>query len=278
MLKLILSLIFYKIISALSNDFCFYYDNSQERIYFTTENNFNSTNNTFLQTKLLVPDNLEKQYISKAGIYIFDIQYYSCLIPSLSNETLELIKVEYNLTEPRNSMMTEILLNFNNLSGKIFPQKYKDEFIITQSNKISNKARIKRDTLIFDTFGFNIQSKNNLNFNIAKILLVNFRKDKLNYLANLSYNVRKTSNNTFDIYLKNLPEDFDLLVTLDILDKNFTTNEKVLIIRKEFEYPKYKIEDANPNKSMIISAITFIVIAFVLIVIFVLLKMIFGFF
>ena len=94
----------------------------------------------------------------------------------------------------------------------------------------------------------------------------------------LSYNVHKGTNNAFDIYLKNLPEDFDLLITLDVYNKYNNNSEKVLLVRKNFEYPDYRIDESNPNKTMIIISITFICIAFILTLIFVLLKIIFGFF
>ena len=273
------SLLFYLILLAYSNDFYFYYHNPEDKLYITSEDNYNTTNGTaFLQTKLLKQENLKKQYYSSADNSKFDIKYYECNISSLSNKTLELIKVEYNLTEPEDSRMTEVLLNLDILSENVYPRKYKDEFFISQNNKGANKARIKRDTIIYDTFCFNIESKNKLNFKIVKILLVNFRKDKLNYLANLSYNVHKGTNNVFDIYLKNLPEDFDLLVTLDVYNKYNNKSEKVLLVRKNFEYPNYRIDESNPNKTMIIISITFICIAFILILIFVLLKIIFGFF
>ena len=277
-MKIAFALLFHLLLFSISKDFGFYYDNSQDKLYISTGNDYNKTNDIYLQSKLFIPSNLKRHYSSSAGNNKFDIEYYSCLIPSLSNENIELIKVEYNLTEPENSMMTEILLNLDNLSGNIFPQKYKDEFTISQNKKEANKARKKRNTLIYDTFAFNIESKNKLEFNIAKILLVNYRKNDLNYLANLSHNVHKTSNSTFNIYLKNLPEDFDLLVTLDIYDKNNNIKDKVLIVRKGFEYPNYRIDESNPNKTILIISITFIVIAFVLIIIFVLLKIIFSFF
>ena len=148
---------------------------------------------------------------------------------------------------------------------------------MTQNKDSSVKGKEKRDTIIYDTFGFNVRSKSVLNFKISKILLVNFRKNKLNYLANLSYNIRKQTNNAFDIHLRNLPENFDLYITLDLYDENWEAkDEKVLVVQKEFNYPNYKIEDSNLNKTMLIVSIIFIGITFILIVILVLLKLIFG--
>ena len=101
-------LLFYLILLTYSNDFYFYYQNSEDKLYITSEDNYNTTNGTsFLQTKLLKQENIKKQYYSSADNSKFDIKYYECNIPSLSNKTLELIKVEYNLAEPEDSRMTE---------------------------------------------------------------------------------------------------------------------------------------------------------------------------
>ena len=77
--------------------------------------------------------------------------------------------------------------------------------------------------------------------------------------------------------MRNLPENFDLYITLDLYDESWEAkDEKVLVVQKEFNYPNYKIEDSNPNKTMLIVSIIFIGITFILIVILVLLKLIFG--
>ena len=260
-------------------DFGYYYDNSQGKIYLSADNN-ELTNQTFLENTLITSKNLKHHYYSSAGSNKFDIEYYSCNIPSLFNNSIGLIKVQYNLPEFENILIKEIILDMNTIPYNILPQKYENEFTVTQNKEASVKGKKKRDTIIYDTFGFNVLSKNNLNFKISKILLVNFRKDKLNYLANLSYNIRKySSNNTFDIYLRNLPQKFDLHITLDLYDENWKDmDEKVLVVRKDFKYPNYKIEGVNPNKTMFIISIIFIGIAFILTIILVLLKLIFGLF
>ena len=273
----ILSILFILIISINSNDFGFFYDNNQDKIYFDLEK-YDKNNESFLESDLFSPKNLKQHYYSSAGINQFKIEYYSTNISSLSSESLDLIKVEYNLTEHENVLIREVILNMEKISQNIFPQKYKDEFIVTQNKEASNKGKEKRKTLIYDTLGFNIISKNKLNFKISKILLINNRKNKLNYLSNLSYNVRKyASNTTFDIYLKNMPEDFNLFITLDLCDKKWNaTGEKVLVVQKDFDYPNYEVEESNPNKTMLIISITFIILAFILTIIFVLLKLIIG--
>ena len=273
----IFSLFFILIISINSDDFGFFYDNNQDKIYFDLEK-YDKNNESFLENDLFNPKNLKQQYYSSTGTNQFKIEYYSFNISSISSEPLDLIKVEYNLTEHENVLIREVILNTEKLTQNIFPQKYKDEFIVTQNKEASNKGKEKRKTLIYDTLGFNIISKNKLNFKISKILLINNRKNKLNYLSNLSYNVRKyASNTTFDIYLKNMPEDFNLFITLDLCDKNWNvTGEKILVVQKDFDYPNYEIEESNPNKTMLIISITFIILAFILTIIFVLLKLIIG--
>ena len=273
----IFSIFFILIISINSDDFGFFYDNNQDKIYFDLEK-YDKNNESFMESDLFNPKNLKQQYYSSTGTNQFKIEYYSFNISSISSEPLDLIKVEYNLTEHENVLIREVILNTEKLTQNIFPQKYKDEFIVTQNKEASNKGKEKRKTLIYDTLGFNIISKNKLNFKISKILLINNRKNKLNYLSNLSYNVRKyASNTTFDIYLKNMPEDFNLFITLDLCDKNWNvTGEKILVVQKDFDYPNYEIEESNPNKTMLIISITFIILAFILTIIFVLLKLIIG--
>ena len=265
------------LISTKTQDFSFYYDNIKDNIYLSLENNNTTQTQSYSASTLLDSNNLNKRYSSSAGSNKFNIEYYSCNISSMP---LDLIKVEYNLTDYENSLIKEVILNLDNSNENIFPSKYKDEFTVEQNKTASNEGSKKRETLIYDIYGFNIKSKHDLNFKVSKILLANFQRKRLNYLANLSYNIRQhNGNNSFDIYLKDMPEDFDLLINLDLCDENWKeTGEKILIVKKEINYPNFKVEDENPNNTMIIISITFIILAFILIIIFVLLKLIFGFF
>ena len=274
---ILLEIIVILLISTKTQDFSFYYDNIKDNIYLSLENNNTTQTQSYSASTLLDSNNLNKRYSSLAGSNKFNIEYYSCNISSMP---LDLIKVEYNLTDYENSLIKEVILNLDNSNENIFPSKYKDEFTVEQNKTASNEGSKKRETLIYDTYGFNIKSKHDLNFKVSKILLANFQKKRLNYLANLSYNIRQhNGNNSFNIYLKNMPEDFDLLINLDLCDENWKeTGEKILIVKKEINYPNFKVEDENPNNTMIIISITFIILAFILIIIFVLLKLIFGFF
>jgi len=273
--------LFISIIGAYSSDYGFFYNNPNEEILFNT--NYSTISNTiFSENNLLNSSNKVKEYFSSAKKNRFFIEYYSCLISFLSSSPLSLVRVSFNITEPRKETIKEVIMDlYNSKQSKlIFPDKYNDEFTIEQNRQSSNDGRKDRDTLIYDTFGFNIKSKNNLNFKIAKILLVNFRKKKVNYLANLSRDVKNTYNDDksiFDIHLKDMPEDFDLYITLDMFNKNWEAiGEKILIIQKDFNYPNFRVENANPNKTMLIVSLTFIFLAFILTVIFVLLNCICG--
>jgi len=264
-----------------SSNYGFFYDNPNEEILFNT-NRSKISNTIFPENNLLTPSKKVKEYFSSAKKNKFFIEYYSCLISLLSSSPLSLVRVSFNITEPRKETIKELIMDLysSNQSKLIFPDKYNDEFTIEQNRQASNDGRKNRETLIYDTFGFNIKSKNNLNFKIAKILLVNFRKKKVNYLANLSRDVKNTYNddkNVFDIHLKDMPEDFDLYITLDMFNKNWEAiGEKILIVQKDFNYPNFRVENANPNKKMFIISLTFILIALILTVIFVLLKCICG--
>ena len=259
-------------------DYTFYYDNSNEEIYFDFEKNISSYTN-FKENDLLNYQNKQNEYISSAKKNKFIIEYYSCLIPNLSTSLISLIRVSFDITKPEKTTVKEIFLNLEENSEKkiVFPKKYKSEFTIQQNKTASNEGRKNINSLIYDTFGFNIKSKNNFNFQIAKLLLVNFRKNKVNYLANLSRNIYIVSrkDNSFIIYLENLPEKFDLYATLEIFDKDWkSTGEKILVVQKDFIYPNYKVEDDNPNKNFFIISLVFISIAFILTFVFILIKLI----
>ena len=213
--KILFEIIFILIISASSQDFSFFYDNSKDQIYLGLEND--TSFQSYSSNDILNYNNLKKKYYSSAGISKFNIEYYSCNISSVLNKPLDLIKVEYNLTEYDNTLIKEIILDLNKSNENIFPTKYKNEFIVEENKRAAKRGRENRQTILYDTFGFTIKSIHNLNFQVSKVLLANFRNKKLNYLANLSYNVNKLiGNNTFNIYLKNMPEDFDLLIYIDL--------------------------------------------------------------
>ena len=261
-------------------DYGFFYDNYKEEIIFYTEQVLLS-NTIYPENVLLKSSNMQINYISSALKNKFKIEYYTCPINSISTKPLTLIKVSFNITkEEEKYMVKEVIMDLSRAIEKklVFPNNYYDEFTIVQDKEASNYGRKARNTIIYDTFGFDVISSNNLNFKIVKILLVNFRKNKVNYLANLSGDILNTyyeKNYIFDIYLKNMPEDFDIYVTLEIIDKNMTTTgKKILIVQKDFKYPNYRIEDANPNKKMFIVALTFILIAFIITGVLCLLKII----
>ena len=275
---LIISVFLSALIKANEYDYGFFYDNPKEEIYFDTQSLL-STKFIYKESELLNYQNKQNEYISSARKNEFNIEYYSCPIPSISTSPISLIKVSFDITEPEKTTVKEVILNLEENAEKkvIFPKKYNNEFNVEQNKTTSNEGRKNRNTLIYDTFGFDIKSKNNLNFQIAKLLLVNFRKNKLNYLANLSKDISivSKSDNSFSIHLDNMPEKFDLYITLEIFDKKWkSTGEKILVVQKDFDYPNYKIEDDNPNKNLFIISIVFISIAFILTVIFVLIKFI----
>ena len=266
---------------AMGEDYGYFYDNPKEEILFDTAPTYLSTL-VYPEKELLISSNLQTEYFSSAAKNKFKIEYYTCPINIISSSPISSIKVTFNITKPEEMTVKEVIMNLYDEKEKkiVFPKKYYDEFTIEQNRTSSNDGRKNRSTIIYDTFGFNINSKNNINFKIAKLLLVNFRKKKLNYLANLSGDVQKTydgDNNTFNIYLKNMPEDFDLYVTLEIFDNNWiATGEKILVVQKDFNYPNYKIEVDNPNKNFFIISLTFIIIALILTAIFIILKFICG--
>lgn len=273
--------IFIFIITDISSDddYGFFYDNYKEEISFNEEKT-QLTNYAYKEKDLLISSNKQNEYYSLAKKNKFKIEHYLISIYSLSSSPIYLYRVSFNITEPEPSTVKEIILDLSGTTEKklVFPKSFKNDFSIGQNKKASNEGRKIRNVKIYDTFGFSVNSENNINFKIAKLLLVNYKDNKLNYLANLSGNVQKTFdniNNTFDIYLEDMPENFDLYITLEIYDNNWkNTEENILIVQKDFNYPNYCLEDNNPNKKLFILTIIFIAIAFILIIIFSLVKIV----
>lgn len=279
--KIFVRIFLFLLISLITNifsyDYGFFYDNYKEEIYFNTQQNPLSIY-IYPEDDLLKSSNKQNEYYSKAKKNKFKIEHYLVSLYSISSSPLYLFKVTFNITKPKFFTVKEVILDlFGTTEKKLsFPKNYTNDFSILENRDAANDGRKRRKTKIYDTFGFSIKSKKNINFKIVKLLLLNYRKNKFNYLANLSGDVQKTynnNNNTFDIYLKDMPEYFNLYITLEIYDNNWEdTGEKILIIQNDFNYPNYILEDANPNKKVFIIAVVIICIAFILIIIFVLLK------
>ena len=219
-------------------------------------------------SELFSKDNILLEYYSTAKSNKFKIEYYN--VPFFSFPKI-LIKAYFN--SKKVGTVTEILEDvsqnsyFENTNKVVFPKKYYDFFEITQNRYASNEGRKKTKKKIYNTFGFDIKSK--LKYKIEKILLVNYRKEKVNYLANLTPYLnednKKEKNKeintiSYDFHLENLPEDFDIFLTL-IIDNS---NEKILLVQKKFNYPNYKVESVNPNKNFfkISLIITLVALAF----------------
>ena len=260
-------------------DYGFFYDNYKEEISFNAQKT-QLSNYIYKEKDLLISSNKQNEYYSSAKKNKFKIEHYLISIYSISSSPIYLFKVSFNVTEPEPSTVKEVILDLSGTTEKklAFPKSFKNDFSIEQNKKASNEGRKRRNVKIYDTFGFSVNSEKNKNFKIVKLLLVNYRGNKFNYLANLSGNVQKTFdniNNTFDIYLKDMPENFDLYITLEIYDNNWeNTEEKILIVQKDFNNPNYGLEDNNPNKKLFILSLIFIIIAFILIIIFSLVKLV----
>ena len=269
------------IVSDDDYDYGFFYDNYKEEISFNSQK-AQLTNYIYKEKDLLISSNKQNEYYSTAKKNKFKIEHYLISIYSISSSPIYLFKVYFNSTELETFTVKEVILDLSDNTEKkmVFPKRYQNELSIIQNKSASNDGCKKRNTKIYETFGFSINSKINRNFKIAKLLLVNYKDNKLNYLANLSGNVQKTYdniNNTFDIYMKDMPENFDLYITLEIYDNDWDdTEEKILIMQKDFNYPNYNLEDSNPNKKLFIITIVFIAIAFILIIVFVLIKLVFS--
>lgn len=313
----------------LSQDFSFFYQNDKDILEFSTYDetasfslkvknreilpNFSDTStppsiNTFsyFPSDILTPSNKISSYKSKQINGTFSIEYFEIKI---NDSPYTLIKAFFDTY--KGERITEIIIDSfteeNAKEKRIFPKKYENDFIIRQNRLVSKDAYERRNSKIYETFGFEFISPNKSNeggffdYRLEKIILVNYRKKKLNYLANLSadiyenkdkdqneyYDNYNNENNydeeenekikkRFDFNLENLPENFDLIINLEILDKDGKeTGEKIMLVQKGFNYPNYKVEDANPNKNMFIISLCSIGLAMILSLVFSIITIIF---
>ena len=262
-----------------SQNFSYYYSNLNDTL---TVQSFKTDSNSKLQTlmssltydpsNLLSKDNMLIEYYSSAKSNKFKIEYYD---NSLTSGPKTFIKANFN--SKKVGTVTEIFEDIyknsytENTNKIVFPKKYYNSFEISQNREASNEGRKRMKKKIYNTFGFDIKSK--LKYKIEKILLVNYRKEKVNYLANLTpyLNENKETEKSkeantisYDFHLENLPEDFDLLLTLSIEN----SEEKVLLIHKNYRYPNYVIESVNPNRNFFKISLIISLVALVLTFIF----------
>lgn len=288
--------------------FSYYYNNSMDLIEFSpsdinslstfnikvnetviSPNPSSTSSNTFsyFSSQLLTDENLVDSYESSQINGTLTIEYYSIKV---NDSPLTLIKTYFdNIKE---GTITEIIIDFfseeNIIEKKVLPEKYfiNDILEVEQNKYISRDAFERRGSKVYETFGFEIIAKNDTgnnffsdDFILKKIILLNYRKNKLNYLADLSGNFYENTNKTetdnydsldkfydkedweiikkrYDFDLENLPENFDLILTLDILDKEGKEKgEKVVVVKKGFQYPNFKVEEPNPNQMLFITSL-----------------------
>ena len=262
-----------------SQNFSYYYSNLNDTL---TVQTFKTDSKSNLQTlinsltydpsNLLSKDNMLIEYYSSAKSNKFKIEYYD---NTLLSGPKTFIKAYFN--SKKVGTVTEIFEDIyknsytENNNKIVFPKKYYNSFEISQNREASNEGRKRMNKKIYNTFGFDIKSK--LKYKIEKILLVNYRKEKVNYLANLTPYLnenketeksKETDTISYDFHLENLPEDFDLLLTLSIEN----SEEKVLLIHKNYRYPNYVIESANPNRNFFKISLIISLVALVLTFIF----------
>ena len=261
------------IFTSKSYGYVFYYDNVNELLFFSSLKNDINKSLSFIEDDFFQNSIKTNEYYSGSSHEKFLMEYYSCNIPNISSSKIFLIKISFNITYPIRKTIKEVIIDYHDSIEEllIFPEeKYKNEFTIEARKDNSYQGSKNRGTKIYDTFGFNIKSRNNIKFKIIKLLLITYKKNKLIYLADLTRNVEYTygkDKNEFDIYLKNLPENFDLYINLNVIEDG----EKILIVKKGFEHPNFGMEKNNPNENMAITSITSIIITFFLIIIFIIL-------
>ena len=251
-----------------SQSFSYYYSNANDTLTVQTFNKLFMNSFVLDPSNCFTENNLLNEYNSNAKSNKFKIEYYK---NSLFSGPKTLIQAYFN--SKKGGTIKEIFEDVyensytENTNKIVFPNKYFNSFQITQDKEASNEGRKRMKKKIYNTFGFDIKSK--IKYKIEKILLVNYRNKKVNYLANLTpyLNVnnsteasQKSNTISYDFHLKNLPEKFDLFLTLSIEN----SDEKILVVQKNFKYPNYVVESVNPNRNFFKISLIIILIAFAL--------------
>jgi hypothetical protein len=145
---------------------------------------------------------------------------------------------------------------------------------------------------ISDIYGFEFVS-NGGNTVIEKVVLVakDYKKKKVTYYADVTsllyeQTSGKSDKRKFYFYLMNLPFNFDLHFTINILNNDTNSDDtntnmnnantysdtKVLLIHQNIEYPNYSVEKPNPNYTMFIATISISSIAMLMTIIAIIVK------
>jgi len=224
--------------------------------YGETSEILTTSNNKYELSRILTNENLKDEYKSKHIDGEFLIKYYDINIDEVNFNFISLFyfvsDVEFKdiIFEPKNSK------KFN-----VFPESFEKNFEFNQEKTLADSSRKRRNKKISETYSFSIKKMKNCRF--EKISLFNYRKKKVDYIADLTsnlYNYVELSNENIDYYdfwLENLPEKFNLQITYALTDDDGNyLDKKILIIIKDIKYPNFKeVKKYNPNYKMIISVI-----------------------
>ena len=211
-------------------------------------------NNKYDFSMLLSNGNLKDAYISKHNDGEFLIKYYDIKI---DEEEFNFIALSYFVTDKEFKDIIFEPKKSNNFV--VFPKSYEKNFEFNQEKHLAESARKRRNKKISETYSFSI--KKMANSKLEKITLFNYRKNKIDYIADITSNLynyvelNKDNVEYYDFWMENLPEKFCLQITYALTDDDGNyTDKKVLVLVKNLNYPNFiEIKKYNPNYKINIS-------------------------
>ena len=252
----------------------------------------------FNSSTLLTEDNLINSYSSKVKDGTFHIEYYSLYIDSTE---INLLNISYYAS---NTYFHDILFELpshveSDKASLYYPSNavVSNEMKVIQCKQCSSDGSKLLKKSISDIYGFEFMS-NGSNTVIEKVVLVakDYKKKKVTYYADVTsllyeQTSGKSDKRKFYFYLMNLPFNFDLHFTINILNNNTNSDDssnantntnmnndntysdkKVLLIHQNIEYPNYTVEKPNPNYTMFIATISISSIAMLMSIIAIIVK------
>lgn len=247
----------------------------------------------FNTSTLLTEDTLINSYSSKVKDGTFQIEYYSLYIDSTE---INLLNISYYASNTYfHDILFELPSHVESAKASLY---YPSNIVVSNEMKVIQCKQCSSDgskllkKSISDIYGFEFAS-NGSNTVIEKVVLVakDYKKKKVTYYADVTsllyeQTSGKSDKRKFYFYLMNLPFNFDLHFTINILNNDTNSDDtntnmnnantysdtKVLLIHQNIEYPNYSVEKPNPNYTMFIATISISSIAMLMTIIAIIVK------
>lgn len=214
--------------------------------------------NVIKEETILTEENKSLDYVSKAQNGLFNIAYYSVF---LNNNLFNFIHISYSANELN---FREVIIQDPNDERDLitYPSSYQNKITVEKCPRCSVSRSKREKKSLSDVFGLKISNADNGGFSVDKIYLVSYNKEKVVYFADMTSLIEdkepESEEKELDFYLENMPERFDLHMTLSMKE----TKEKVLVVKRRLKNPEYGAEKGNPNYNLLIVSGSILGVAF----------------